>query len=81
MQSILVKEIFEAAEIDGKYINHRLHATRVSALFNAGLPEAVIQKQSGHKGTEKKENTYEEQLKAARSEAKLRSVKQEDYWH
>ena len=48
----MVKNIFKAAEIDGKYTNHSLHATRASALFNAGVPEAVIQKRTGHKSTD-----------------------------
>ena len=48
----MVKKMFEAAEIDGKYTNHSLRATGASALFNAGVLEAVIQKCTGHKSTE-----------------------------
>ena len=89
----MVKTIFEAAEIQGKYTNYSLRATGASALFSAGVPEAVIQKRTGHKSTEalrlyervsedqqvavanilasgSKKTTYEEQLKAARSDGK-----------
>ena len=48
----MVENMFKAAEIDGKYTNHSLHATGASALFNAGVPEAVIQKRTGHKSTD-----------------------------
>lgn len=48
----MVKSMFKAAEIDGKHTNHSLRATGASALFNAGVPEAVIQKRTGHKSTD-----------------------------
>ena len=48
----MVKNMFKAAEIDGKYTNHSLRATGASSLFNAGVPEAVIPKRTGHKSTD-----------------------------
>ena len=49
----------QEASIDGKkYTNHSLHATGTTTLFDAGVPEAIIQKRSGHCST-KALRTYE----------------------
>ena len=47
----MVKQMFQEAKIDGKFTNHSLHATRATALFDANVPEAIIQKRSGHLST------------------------------
>ena len=40
------------ASIDGKrFTNHSLRATGTILLFDAGVPEALIQKRSGHRST------------------------------
>ncbi len=45
----LVSWLFSKAEIDGSFTNHSLRATGVST---TGVPEALIQKRSGHRSTE-----------------------------
>lgn len=40
------------ASIQGKkFTNHSLRATGTTTLFDAGVPEALIQKRSGHRST------------------------------
>lgn len=43
-----VKEICDKGNIDGHKTNHSLRATGVSDLFQAGVPEKLIQQRSGH---------------------------------
>ena len=45
-------KLFADAQIDNKHTNHSLRATGATALFNAGIPEAVIHKRTGYKSTE-----------------------------
>ena len=46
------KNMMADASINGKkYTNHRLHATGATTLFDIGVPEAIIQKCSGHCST------------------------------
>ena len=45
----MVKNMIQDASIDGKrFTNHSLCATGTTLLFDAGVPEALIQKHSGH---------------------------------
>ena len=44
----MVKEMFSAVGIDGK-TNHSLRATGASTLFEANVPEKVIQEHTGHR--------------------------------
>ena len=44
----MVKEMFSAVGIDGK-TNHSLRAASASALFEATVPEKVIQERTGHR--------------------------------
>ena len=37
------------AGVEGTFTNHSLRATGATVLFDAGVPEAVIQKRTGHK--------------------------------
>ena len=39
----MVKRMFVAANIEGKYTNHSLRTTGASQLFAAKVPEAIIQ--------------------------------------
>ena len=43
----IVKDMMEEAKIPGNFTNHSLRATGTTTLFNAGVPEALIQKRSG----------------------------------
>ena len=45
----MVKDMFRDAKIEGRFTNHSLRATGTTALFDAGVSEAVIQKRTGHK--------------------------------
>ena len=47
----MVKQMFQEARINGKFTNHSLRATGATALFDANVPEAIIQKRSGHSST------------------------------
>lgn len=44
----IVKEMCEEGNIKGRKTNHSLRATGVSDLFQAGVPEKLIQERSGH---------------------------------
>lgn len=44
----MVKEICRDGQVAGNKTNHSLRATGVSTLFQAGVPEKVIQQRSGH---------------------------------
>ena len=46
---MMVKDMFRDAQIEGRFTNHSLRATGATALFDAGVSEAVIQKRTGHK--------------------------------
>ena len=48
MLSKMVKEICQEGGINGRKTNHSLRATGVSDLFQAGVPEKMIQERSGH---------------------------------
>lgn len=50
--SNFVKDMCKEAETNGKKTNHSLRATRVSNLFQAGVPEKLIQQRSGHRSLE-----------------------------
>ena len=45
----MVKKISNAAEIEGKFTNHRLRASVAITLFQSKAPEKVIQEFTGHK--------------------------------
>ena len=48
----VVENMMADASINGKkYTNHSLCATGATSLFDAGIPEAIIQKRSGHHST------------------------------
>ena len=44
--------MFQLAEIEGNFTNHSLRATCATQLYDAGVPEAVVQKQTEHKSVE-----------------------------
>ena len=44
----MVKRMFSEAKIEGNYTNHTLRTTGASQLFAAKVPEAIIQKRTGH---------------------------------
>ena len=46
--SRMVKDICNKGRIEGNKTNHSLRATGVSELFQAGVPEKLIQERSGH---------------------------------
>ena len=48
----MVKQMFRRANIQGNFTNHSLRATCATQLFGAGIPEALVQKQTGHKSVE-----------------------------
>lgn len=48
----MVKQMFRDAGIEGNFTNHSLRATCATQLFSAGVPEALVQKQTGHKSVE-----------------------------
>ena len=37
------------AEVEGNFTNHSLRATGATTLFDAGVPESLIQKRTGHR--------------------------------
>ena len=45
----MVKNMFTEAGIDGAFTNHSLLATAATDLFQAGVPEKVIQEFTGHR--------------------------------
>ena len=47
-----VKDMTTEAGLTGNYTNHSLRATGATLLFDAGVPEAVIQRRTGHKSLE-----------------------------
>ena len=47
----MVKDMCSEGGFGGNFINHSLRATGATTLFHAGVPEAIIQKRSGHKST------------------------------
>jgi len=46
--SDMVKKMCNAAGIEGKFTNHRLRASGITALFQSEAPEKVIQEFTGH---------------------------------
>ena len=62
--SKMVQEMCSKANIQGKKTNHSLRASGITQMFQAGLPEKVIQDRSGHcslDGLRKYERVSEEQ--------------------
>ena len=47
----MVKDMMEEAKIPGNFTNHSLRATGTTTLFDAGVPEALVQKRSGRKSS------------------------------
>ena len=47
----IVKDMCRDSGFQGNFTNHSLRATGATTLFDAGVPEAIIQKRSGHKST------------------------------
>ena len=45
----MVQHMFQEVSIAGKFTNHSLHAIGATTLFDANVPEAIIQKRSGQK--------------------------------
>ena len=45
----LLKKMCCDAKVEGNFTNHSLRATGTTTLFDAGVPEAIIQKRTGHK--------------------------------
>ena len=43
--------MFQEAKIDRKFTTQSLHATGATGLFDANVPEAIIQKRLGHSST------------------------------
>ena len=75
----MVKSMCEAAGVSHK-TNHSLRATSATEMFQAGVPEKVIQKRSGHRSTDVLwlyEHISDEQQKAAT--AVLSSTDKVDY--
>ena len=66
--SKMLKNMCEEAGIPGNKTNHSLRAYAASKLFNAGVPEKVIQDRTGHRsldGPRKYERISEQQKEAA----------------
>ncbi len=62
----VVKDMFAEVGVEGK-TNHSLRATGATTLFDAGVPEKIIQKTTGHRSTEalrRYERVSEQQEKA-----------------
>ena len=47
--SRMVKDVFSEAGLDGNKTNHSLWVARTSSLYEAGVPEKVIQSRMGHR--------------------------------
>ena len=48
----MVKNMCEQVSIAGKRTNHSLRATGITTMFQAGLPEKVIQDRSGYRSVD-----------------------------
>ena len=48
----LLKSMCSDAGLKGNFTNHSLRATGATTLFDAGVPEAIIQKRTGHKSVD-----------------------------
>ena len=48
----LIKTMASEAGLSGNYTNHSLRVTGTTSLFDAGVPEAIIQKRTGHKSVD-----------------------------
>ena len=44
----MLKKIMSSANVEGEYTNHSLRCTGAAEMFTAGVPEALIQKRTGH---------------------------------
>lgn len=72
----MLKTMCEEVGISGKKTNHSLQAYAATELFNAGIPEKVIQNRTGHrsiKGLCKYERISEKQKKTACKALAVRS--------
>lgn len=61
----MLKEMCREAEISGKFTNHSLRAYGASTMFQANVPEKLIQQRTGHRSLEalrQYERTSESQL-------------------
>ena len=45
----MLKVMCQEANVEGNFTNHSLRATGATALFDAGVPESLIQKRTGHR--------------------------------
>ena len=45
----LLKKMCNDAHMEGNFTNHSLRATGATLLFDAGVPEMIVQKRTGHK--------------------------------
>ena len=66
--SSMTKRMCAKAEVAGKKTNYLLHAYAVTEMFNAEIPEKVIQDRSGHRsldGLRKYESILEKQKESA----------------
>ena len=45
----LLKKMCKDAHMEGNFTNHSLRAIEATLLFDAGVPEMIIQKRTGHK--------------------------------
>ena len=68
--SKMVKTMCEQASIDGKRTNHSLRATGITTMFQAGLPEKVIQDRVGTDLSMVFANTRESQRNSRHQHAK-----------
>lgn len=67
MLRIMVKNMCTQAGITGHKTNHSLRATGATALYQAGVPENIIQERTGHlslKGLRQYERTSDDQHQA-----------------
>ena len=52
----LLKKMCQEAKFVGNFTNHSLRATGATTLFDAGVPEAIRQKRTGHKSIDARAN-------------------------
>ena len=45
----LLKKMCNDAHVEGNFTNHSLRATGATLLFDAGVPEMIVQKRTGHR--------------------------------
>ena len=62
---VMLKQMCQDAGIDGRYSNHSLRAAGATTMFQAGVPEKLMQQRTGHRsieGLRRYERTSETQL-------------------